>query len=148
MGRQIAPIKASATAMIADRVISRLSQVRQVAPGRWISRCPAHDDRSPSLSVRELDDGRVLVHCFAGCEVQSVLHGVGLTFSDLYPDSPISHRERRVNHNIRDLFVMAQHEAMIVLIAGADLRNGKPLNETDQDRLVAAVSRIGAMANA
>jgi hypothetical protein len=134
--------------MAATELILRLDGLRETGRGRWIARCPAHADRSPSLSVRELDDGRVLVHCFAGCEVQGVLDSVGLSFRDLYPDSPISHRERRVNHNVRDLLMMAQHEAMIVLIAGEDLLKGTPLDEADQNRLLTAVSRIGAMANA
>jgi len=134
--------------MAATSLIERLDGLRETGRGRWIARCPAHDDRSPSLSIRELDDGRVLVHCFAGCEVQNVLDSVGLTFSDLYPDSPISHREGRINHNIRDLLLMAQHEAMIVVIAGEDLLKATPLDEADQDRLVTAVSRIGAIANA
>lgn len=34
---------------------------------RWVARCPAHDDAAPSLSIGTGDDGRVLLHCFAGC---------------------------------------------------------------------------------
>ena len=41
--------------------------------GHWIARCPAHDDRKPSLSIREADDGKVLVKCFAGCEQALVI---------------------------------------------------------------------------
>ena len=39
----------------------------------WMARCPAHDDRLPSLSICDTDDGRVLVHCHAGCEQQQVI---------------------------------------------------------------------------
>jgi hypothetical protein len=39
----------------------------------WMARCPAHDDREPSLSIREADDGKVLVHCHAGCEQHRVI---------------------------------------------------------------------------
>jgi putative DNA primase/helicase len=39
----------------------------------WIARCPAHDDRKPSLSIRDADDGKVLVRCHAGCTQDSVL---------------------------------------------------------------------------
>jgi hypothetical protein len=46
--------------------------------GRWHGRsgscpCPAHEDRTPSLSVSETRDGRVLVHCFAGCSQSAVI---------------------------------------------------------------------------
>ena len=39
---------------------------------RWIARCPAHEDRSPSLSISERD-GRILAHCFAGCPQAAVI---------------------------------------------------------------------------
>ena len=66
-----------------------LEKVKRTGAGRWIGRCPAHDDRSPSLALRELDDGRVLVHCFAGCSAQEVVTGVGLDLSDLFPSQEI-----------------------------------------------------------
>ena len=34
---------------------------------RWMARCPAHDDQTPSLSISEGSDGIVLVKCFTGC---------------------------------------------------------------------------------
>jgi putative DNA primase/helicase len=40
---------------------------------QWQARCPAHDDHDPSLSVCEGDDGRILVHCHAGCEQGAVI---------------------------------------------------------------------------
>jgi putative DNA primase/helicase len=39
----------------------------------WITRCPAHDDRSPSLSLRDAEDGKVLVRCHAGCDQYAVI---------------------------------------------------------------------------
>ena len=41
--------------------------------GGWMARCPAHDDRTPSLSIRDADDGKVLVRCHAGCEQEQVI---------------------------------------------------------------------------
>jgi hypothetical protein len=41
--------------------------------GGWIARCPAHDDREPSLSIRDGDNGVVLVHCHAGCDQTLVI---------------------------------------------------------------------------
>ena len=51
------------------------------AGGGWTARCPAHDDRTPSLSIREADDNKVLVRCHAGCDQERViaaLRGRGL----------------------------------------------------------------------
>ncbi|CAG1010435.1 hypothetical protein PHYC_03850 [Phycisphaerales bacterium] len=49
-----------------------------------MARCPSHDDREPSLSVAAGDDGRVLIHCHAGCTVESILGAVRLHMSDLF----------------------------------------------------------------
>jgi hypothetical protein len=49
------------------------------------ARCPAHDDHSPSLSVREGADGRALVYCFAGCAPEAVIGALGLQWPDLFP---------------------------------------------------------------
>lgn len=53
---------------------------------RFTARCPAHDDGSPSLSVREGRDGRVLLKCFAGCPTENVLRELGLAWTDLFAD--------------------------------------------------------------
>lgn len=72
------------------RVLSRLTSVRQSGSG-WMAQCPHHDDRQASLSIKEGDDGRVLLHCFAGCANADVVMSAGLSFTDLFPPG---HRER------------------------------------------------------
>jgi hypothetical protein len=54
--------------------------------GQYLLRCPSHDDRRPSLGVRELDDGRLLVRCYAGCATEDILAALDLEFADLYPE--------------------------------------------------------------
>jgi hypothetical protein len=63
-------------------LLGRLEGVRPQGPHSWMARCPAHDDRNPSLSV-SVKDGRVLIYCFAGCGPEAVLEAVGLTWRDL-----------------------------------------------------------------
>ena len=43
------------------------------AGGGWMAHCPTHDDREPSLSIRDADDGKVLVRCHAGCHQDRVI---------------------------------------------------------------------------
>ena len=69
------------------RVLERFDDVREVKPGQYVARCPGHDDRKPSLYIREGDDGKVLVHCHSGCQPQAVLAAVGLKMRDLFPQS-------------------------------------------------------------
>ena len=66
------------------------------AGGGWMARCPAHDDRTPSLSIHDADDGKVLIRCHAGCgqeQVISILRSRGLWI----PDGPRSHPTHRPN---------------------------------------------------
>lgn len=50
----------------------------------WKAKCPVHDDRDPSLSIREGSDGRALIKCHAGCQTNDVLAGIGLKPRDLF----------------------------------------------------------------
>ncbi len=65
-----------------------LLRARPSGSGKWQARCPAHADTSPSLSIREGQDGRVLVHCFAGCTSLAIVAKLGLTIGDLFPGPP------------------------------------------------------------
>jgi 5S rRNA maturation endonuclease (ribonuclease M5) len=65
-----------------EEFLARLEHVKKNSSG-WIARCPAHDDRTPSLSVGAGDDGRILVKCQAGCDTADVVAQLGLTFQDL-----------------------------------------------------------------
>ncbi len=71
--------------MTADPLLARLHGVRKSGDG-WSARCPAHDDRQNSLSVNSGDDGRILLHCFAGCRPEGIVAALGLEMKDLFPD--------------------------------------------------------------
>ncbi len=53
---------------------------------RWMVRCPAHEDTSPSCSIGEDSSGKLLVHCFSGCRQQDVI--AALKARGLWPDRP------------------------------------------------------------
>lgn len=132
--------------MSAENLISRLERVKRTGAGRWQARCPAHDDRGPSLSIRELDDGRVLVHCFAGCDVHSVLSAVSLSFDDLFPPCELGQHVKREGRPFpaADILRAIAFEALVVAVAASSILAGEPFNTVDRDRLFLAVSRIQA----
>ena len=74
--------------MSADELLSKLDRVRVHGTNKWSARCPAHADRSPSLSIRVAEDGRILVHCFAGCSVHEICGMLGLSVGELFSDVP------------------------------------------------------------
>lgn len=64
--------------MTIQDVLPKLQKVKSTKRGHWIARCPAHDDRSPSLSVSEVAGGKVLIHCFTGCTYESIISALGI----------------------------------------------------------------------
>lgn len=127
-----------------DALLSRLEKVRQTGSGRWIAACPAHDDGNPSLSIRLLDDGRILLHDFAGCDIQSILAVIDLNFSDLYPDNALveyKSGERRP-FPATDILRAISFEAMVVVVSAESVKNGKILTEIERERLLIAIERI------
>jgi hypothetical protein len=96
------------------------------------------------MTVRELEDGRVLVHCFAGCSVEEVLNAVGLKFDALFPDKPIGDRVAPVRKPFpaADVLECLANEAQIVSIASSRVQEGKTLSDEEKERLKLANARI------
>lgn len=135
--------------MSADDLLSKLESVKRTGQGRWLARCPSHADRRPSLSVRELDDGRTLVHCFGGCSVLEVLGAVGLDMDVLFPEkSGADFKPERRPFPASDILRAVSFETMIVSLAAAQMARGERLSENDQDRLKVAATRLQAAAEA
>lgn len=132
----------------ADTLLRFLNAVRTTGPGRWVSRCPAHYDRNPSLSVRETGDGTLLVRCWAGCTSSDVMMACGLTLADLFPRriqgrSPLRRGERWIPG---DVLRCLAAECTVVLMAVDAITRGERLTREDVDRVALAASRFRAAA--
>ena len=131
-----------------EQLLGRLERVKG-RNGSWTARCPAHADKGPSLAIREADDGRILLHCFAGCPVENVVGAIGMDMTDLFPPD-----EKRRNYPVEgkprlkpafyasDLIRILAFEALVVSICASDLRKGKALSDEDNERLKVAQQRI------
>ena len=126
-------------------LIDRLEGVKETGPSRWIARCPSHEDRSPSLSVRLADGDTWLVHCFAGCASTDVITALGLKFSDLFPDRP-DHYKAPVRSRIpaSDVLAALDHEIQTAAIIITDVLEVRSVDEPTWRRLAQAVARIGS----
>ena len=134
--------------MSIEALISRLDGVKDTGGGRYMARCPAHDDRSPSLSVSEGDNDTVLVHCFSGCETEDVLSAVGLTFSDLYPERvgvEHAYKPKRNGFDARQVLAAASQEIMVVCLIADKLASAA--DDPDQSRLIIAAARLNNALN-
>lgn len=124
--------------MDVDAFLSRLDGVRG-RDGAWTARCPAHADRSPSLSVKALPDGRILMHCFGGCDTEAVLGALGLTLTDLFPERLGDFAPTRGAFSAMDAMRCLSFEAGIAALAAADIAEGRPV---DVGRVCTAAGRI------
>jgi hypothetical protein len=68
-----------------DRILDKLKYNGSRPLPSYKCRCPAHDDNKESLNVKEGDDGKVLLKCFAGCSAEKIVTAVGLKMADLFP---------------------------------------------------------------
>jgi len=133
--------------MTIDALLSRLDGVREVRHGRWMARCPAHDDRHASLSIRDVGDGRILINDFGGCETHQVLQSVGLTFADLFPrrlDAPEGFKRERRPFDAVSVLHGISHEATVVAMLACDMIEGVPPTVATITRLITACGRIHA----
>ena len=131
-----------------ENTLSRLDKPRQRQPGQWSARCPAHPDKSPSLSVRETPDGAVLLHCFGGCETAEIVASLGLELSDLFPprDKPTGTPKKIANLLTAGQALELLHtEATLIAIALTNVFKGTAVAETDMTRLRQAAGRIALL---
>lgn len=132
----------------AEKLLPRLEGVKKTGPQKWVALCPAHDDKRPSLNVRELDDGTLLIKCWSGCGGVEVVEAAGLAARDLFPRTNENRRPLRSGERWipRDALAGVAHEALVVVLAGERLMGGNPLTRRDLDRVALAAGRIRAAA--
>lgn len=120
-----------------------LEGVKEHGTDRWTARCPAHKDKSPSLSVTRNPDGMWLLHCFAGCAIDEILTALELTTADLFPDGgPERRAPGRLRLSLGQIMRLHEAETQLVYVAACQVRAGNPLNGPDHRRLEQAIERI------
>lgn len=129
-----------------EQILNRLDKSNRYGNG-YMARCPAHDDKNPSLKLTELSDGRILIHCFAGCATHDVLSAIGLTINDLFPEGALG--EYKGFQRIEEEAKAKQKDKhfgdeIILEIAKSDRESGKRLNAQDLETERQAFMRIRA----
>lgn len=73
-----------------QELLNLLAQITSFSPkignnGNYIACCPAHGDKAPSLSLKEANDGTILINCFALCSKGEICAALGIHISQLFP---------------------------------------------------------------
>ncbi|MHB1326883.1 MAG: CHC2 zinc finger domain-containing protein [Gemmatimonadales bacterium] len=131
--------------MNAPEFLSRLEKVKRTAEGEWVACCPAHEDRSPSLAVKEAQDGRILVHCFAGCSFESVCGAAGVEITDLFPERQKHDALKPLPFNPRTLLKAIAFNTTIVAICASDMAQGKALSVEEKEKLFEIAEELNAV---
>ena len=124
-----------------ENLIGRLDKVKG-RKGSWTACCPAHPDKSPSLAIRMVDDGRILIHCFGGCSVHEVLGALGMDMNDLFPDIGEDKKAMKPAFYATDLLRIIAFESLVVSLAANSIYKGEQLSEQEMVRMKTASERI------
>ncbi|MFZ6691847.1 CHC2 zinc finger domain-containing protein [Undibacterium sp. SXout20W] len=132
--------------MSIETLLQALDKVKKTGVDKWQACCPAHDDKSPSLVIRELEDGRVILHCFALCSAVEILDAIGLDFSALYPPKPTNHHYPLIKKrwNSSDVLNGLAFEILVAYNCSTVMASGEYLSEIDHARLLLCASRLQA----
>ncbi len=133
-----------------EAFLARLGGVRSCGTGRWSACCPAHNDKSPSLSVREAGS-RLLLHCFSGCTPDEIVLALGLELKGLFTDTPTSRGQWPTAKPQKIDLVAVAHRFELAALdrrlrADAVLQavgnfTGEELADPQRDRLINAVAQ-------
>lgn len=135
--------KANETTGQVGTILSRLNKIKQTGQGRWLACCPAHEDKSPSLAIRETDDGTVLMHCFAGCDIASIMSELGLNPSQLFPKRTEAHSVKGKGHFDAYAALKAlAADLSLILVAARMVIKKDPLSDSDLAKLSDAAFRL------
>jgi hypothetical protein len=130
----------------ATRLLDRLVRVKQTRPGAWLAACPCCESkRGRPVSVRELDDGRLLVHPFCGCSTDAVLNKLGLQLGDLFPQRLPAYSYPATHSRVpaADLLTAINHEVTVACLILEDICRQGTVTEAQRARLFEAAALIG-----
>ena len=130
-----------------EKILQSLESVKKTGPDKWVARCPAHDDKRPSLSIREAEDHKVLLKCWSGCGVAEIGSALGLSLADLFPGDRRSLKENgtgpmRRPFDYRDALTGIAHEATVARLIVEAVNSGREVDADALDRLALAEERI------
>ena len=130
--------------MRGEEFIYWLKGARATGERKWVARCPAHEDKTPSLSIREIEDGMLLINCFGGCSPESVVTAMGLQMTDLFPREIVkSHGRPAPKLPTREVLELIDGEVLTAALLAIDFAEKGAIDDASRQRLITAARRIG-----
>lgn len=127
-------------------LLNALTEFKQKGKGKYVALCPVHNEKTPSLHIKELPDDRIIMHCF-GCGANGVdiCKALGMDLDILFPEK-LEHgkeyKRERKPFNANEILAALAHEAILLSIAANKIAKGERINPVDADRIGLAANRI------
>ena len=125
-----------------SEILLRMPRYRKTGKHAYMCACPAHQDKTASLAVKETEDGRILIHCFAGCGATEVLDAIGMDWDALFPDTYKTFPREKNRVNFRDCADQLTLEGAILLQYANMVAKGEAINRESLLKCVSSISRI------
>jgi hypothetical protein len=140
--------------MTATELLPLLDGIRTRGSGKWISRCPSHQDKSPSLTVAEGNRG-LLLKCWAGCTLEEITRALHVPVKNLFFDTAgtDSEKHRQAMEQRRQARAKQQAiyreqglrmDALREAEALIDSASGISIEKWSDEKLNTALDRLGA----
>ena len=127
--------------MSAEAILMMLEGVKANGANKWVALCPVHGDRSPSMGIKECDNGTVLMNCFAcGANGMEIAEAAGVSVSELFPPD-----SQRPTGPSREQRATIETDKVCMMIYEADKRGGRQQSLADYKRYKLARERHAAM---
>ena len=130
-----------------DDLLSRLEGVRRTSDTTAIARCPAHDDRNPSMTLKHADDDRLLMHCKAGCPIEHITGAIGIDLSDLFPAKEYQHHYHKPLSRpfpANDILRCLSQDLYLMEIYSRQMAHGIEMNAEDRAQMTDCAHRLHA----
>lgn len=133
--------------MSINNFLAKLDKVRPRGGGRWMASCPCHDDRTPSMSIRD-HGGTILIHCFSQqCSPADICGAINFDIKELFPPSEnfdaSTHKQRRLYHDAPRALEALAFESLVLQVIANDMLKNNTIDEQTKQRLAQAATRIG-----
>ena len=93
--------------MSIEVLLDRLNHVKG-GNGQWRCQCPCDHKSHSQMSIKELPDGRILIHCHAGHSPGEIMESLDLALGDLF--------EEAIEDRIRPLYMATQEKKKLATI--------------------------------
>jgi hypothetical protein len=127
--------------MYLEEIINYFDNVKKTGGNQYSCRCPAHGDKSNSLGITSNGE-HILMNCFAGCDIKSIIDAAGLTWADIMPKKLEDTHVPKLKFNPYSVLKMIGDEVLIVGLASSYIRKGEKLSDEDHNRLFKAIANI------